>query len=39
LLLSEQFVLLGVQRFALAGAELNGAIYAVGGFNGIQYLR
>jgi hypothetical protein len=39
LLLSEQLVLLGVQRFALAGAELNGAIYALGGFNGIQYLR
>ncbi|KAK3135963.1 hypothetical protein QOZ80_5BG0425940 [Eleusine coracana subsp. coracana] len=26
------------QRFALAGVELNGAIYAVGGFNGLQYL-
>jgi hypothetical protein len=27
------------QRFALAGVALNGAIYAVGGFNGVQYLR
>jgi hypothetical protein len=28
-----------LQRFALAGVALNGAIYAVGGFNGVQYLR
>ncbi|KAF8648900.1 hypothetical protein HU200_064481 [Digitaria exilis] len=27
------------QRFALAGVALNGVIYAVGGFNGVQYLR
>lgn len=28
-----------VQRFALAGAELNGALYAVGGFDGKNYLK
>nr|GLL24782.1 pre-mRNA-splicing factor ATP-dependent RNA helicase DEAH10-like isoform X2 [Ipomoea trifida] len=28
-----------VQRFALAGAELNGAFYAVGGYDGSIYLK
>ena len=28
-----------LQRFALAAAELHGAIYAVGGFDGSNYLR
>ena len=28
-----------LQRFALAAAELHGALYAVGGFDGSNYLR
>ena len=27
------------QRFALAAAELNGALYAVGGYDGDNYLK
>ena len=36
----EPFVLLLLlfQRFALAAAELNGVIYAVGGYDGKDYL-
>jgi len=28
-----------MQRFALAAVELNGAIYATGGFDGEYYLK
>ena len=28
-----------LQRFALAAVELNGPLYAVGGFDGKNYLR
>jgi len=28
-----------LQRFALAAVELNGAIYATGGFDGKNYLK
>lgn len=33
------FTILSFQRFALAAAELNGAIYAVGGSDGQYYLK
>ncbi|XP_076894783.1 uncharacterized protein LOC143547184 isoform X1 [Bidens hawaiensis] len=33
------FKIMFLQRFALAAAELNGALYAVGGYDGTNYLR
>ena len=32
-------IMLFFHRYALAAAELNGALYAVGGYNGTNYLK